>query len=511
MELLTLVLTGFVCLSGIVYYFLRREQQQWSRLGVPIAKNPHLLYGNIRGIFQKEHSCEVLQRLYREFKGRGLKLGGIMNFFQPAVLVVDPEISKSILVKDFNKFHDRGIFVDSAGDPLSATLFSLEGAEWKTMRTKMSPTFTSGKMKYMFGSVVKVADQLKEYVAENCTKGNIELKNILQRYTMDVIGNVAFGVECNSIKNPSSEFRLMGLKANEFDGIKFFKFFIGGTYKSFAKKIKMKVVEKDVHNFFMSLVHSTIQYREANGVQRNDFMDLLIKIKNNGKLSDEPNSGGEGITISEIAAQCFIFFTAGFETSSTTINFCLYELGRNPNIQDRLRREIEESIAKDGGELKYDTLFGMSYLDRVVSETLRKYSPVDNLFRVSNSPYTPEGCDFTIPAGTMFQIPIHSTHHDPDYFPNPQCFDPDRFLPEAVKSRHPFAYLPFGEGPRICIGMRFGQMQTKIGLVTLLRNFRFAPISETPDRLDFDAKTFVLTPKTGVYLKIEPIARMPKV
>lgn len=434
-----------------------------------------------------------------------------MNFFQPAVLVVDPEISKSILVKDFNKFHDRGIFVDSAGDPLSATLFSLEGAEWKTMRTKMSPTFTSGKMKYMFGSVVKVADQLKEYVAENCTKGNIELKNILQRYTMDVIGNVAFGVECNSIKNPSSEFRLMGLKANEFDGIKFFKFFIGGTYKSFAKKIKMKVVEKDVHNFFMSLVHSTIQYREANGVQRNDFMDLLIKIKNNGKLSDEPNSGGEGITISEIAAQCFIFFTAGFETSSTTMNFCLYELARNPKIQDRLRREIEESIAKDGGELKYDTLFGMSYLDRVVSETLRKYSPVDNLFRVSNSPYTPEGCDFTIPAGTMFQIPIHSTHHDPDYFPNPQRFDPDRFLPEAVKSRHPFAYLPFGEGPRICIGMRFGQMQTKIGLVTLLRNFRFAPISETPDRLDFDAKTFVLTPKTGVYLKIEPIARMPKV
>ncbi|XP_062537867.1 uncharacterized protein LOC134206193 [Armigeres subalbatus] len=516
MDIITLVLAVFTCLSGFVYYFLRREQQQWSRLGVPIAKNPHLLYGNVRGIFQKEPSCEVLQRLYWEFKRRGLKLGGIMNFFQPAVLVVDPEISKSILVKDFHKFHNRGLFVDSSGDPLSASLFSLEGAQWKAMRMKMSPTFTSGKMKYMFGSVVKVADQLKEYVAENCTRENIELKNILQRYTMDVIGNVAFGVECNSIKNPSSEFRMMGLKANRMDVLKFLKFFIGGSYKNFAKKIKMKVVEEDVHNFFTSLIHSTVQYREDNGVQRNDFLDLLIKIKNNGKLSDKPNSGGEGITISEIAAQCFIFFTAGFDTSSTTLHFCLYELARNPNIQDQLRREIEESIAKDGGELKYDTLFGMSYLDRVVSETLRKYSPVDNLFRVSNSPYTPEGCDFTIPAGTLFQIPIHSMHHDPEYFPKPQRFDPDRFLPEVVKSRHPFAYLPFGEGPRICIGMRFGQMQTKIGLVTLLRNFRIAPMSETTDRLEFDSKTLILTARTEAYLKIEPIGnaapvdQMPK-
>ncbi|EAT32868.1 AAEL014893-PA [Aedes aegypti] len=505
MDPVTVILTIFVGLTGLVYFFLRREQQKWPRLGVPFAKNPHLLFGNVRGIFQKEHSCEILQRLYWEFKGRGLKLGGIMNFFQPAVLVIDPEISKSILVKDFNKFHDRGIFVDPAGDPLSANLFSLEGAQWKAMRTKMSPTFTSGKMKYMFESVLNVAERLKDYLAENCLKEDIELKNILQRFTMDVIGNVAFGVECNSIKNPSSEFRLMGLKANRFDGVRFLKFFIGGAYKNFAKKIKLKVVEDDVHKFFMSLVHSTVHYREGNNVKRNDFLNLLMEIKNKGKFSDEPNSGGEGITMNEIAAQCFIFFTAGFETSSTTINFCLYELANNPDIQDRLRNEIEDVVAKDGGELKYDTLLGMNYLDRVVSETLRKYSAVDNLFRISNSPYTPDGCNFTIPAGTLFQIPIHSMHHDPEYFPDPGRFDPDRFLPEVAKSRHPYCYLPFGEGPRVCIGMRFGLMQTKIGLVTLLRNFRFGPRSETPDRLQFEAKTFVLTPQTGIYLKIEPI------
>ncbi|XP_065080034.1 probable cytochrome P450 6a14 [Ochlerotatus camptorhynchus] len=505
MDLITLLLTTFVCLSALAYYFLRRQQQQWSRLGVPAAANPHLLFGNVRGIFKQEHSCTILQRLYWEFKGRGLKLGGIMNFFQPAILVMDPEISKSILVKDFQKFHDRGMFVDPVGDPLSASLFSLEGAAWKAMRQKMSPTFTSGKMKYMFGAVLNVAERMRDFLAENCHREDIELKNMLQRFTIDVIGNVAFGVECDSIRNPSSEFRLMGLKANRFDPVRFLKFFIGGSYKRFSKMVKLKVIDDDVEKFFTDLARNTVHYREENGVKRNDFMNLLMEINNKGKLSNEANSGGEGITLNEIAAQCFVFFTAGFETSSTTINFCLYELAANPDVQERLRQEIEESIAKDGGEVTYETLHSMDYLDRVVSETLRKYSPVDNLFRMSNSPYTPEGLKFTIPPGTLFQIPIHSMHHDPGYFPSPERFDPDRFLPDVVKSRHPYAYLPFGEGPRVCIGMRFGLMQTKIGLVTLLRNFRFSPRANTPDQLRFDTKTFVLTAQTGMYLKIDPI------
>lgn len=505
MDIITIVIATLVCLSTLVFYFLRRQQQQWSRLGVPAAANPHLLFGNVRGIFQREHSCIVLQRLYWEFKERGVRLGGFMNFFQPAILVVDPEISKSILVKDFNKFHDRGVFVDAVQDPLSASLFSLEGAAWKVMRQKMSPTFTSGKMKYMFGSVLNVAERMKDYLTENHHREDLDLKNMLQRFTMDVIGNVAFGVECDSIRNPDSEFRLKGLKANRLDTVRFLKFFIGGSYKRFTKLVKLRVTDDDVEKFFIDLARNTVLYREQNGVKRNDFINLLMEIRKNGKFSDEPNSGGEGITMNEIAAQCFVFFSAGFETSSTTINFCLYELAMNPDVQDRLRQEIEESIAQDKGELTYETLLGMDYLDRVVSETLRKYSPVDNLFRISNSPYTPEGLSLTIPAGTLFQIPINSMHHDPEYFPNPERFDPDRFLPDEVQSRRPFTYLPFGEGPRICIGMRFGLMQTKIGLVTLLRNFRFSPRTGTPNQLCFEPKVFVLTAKAGMRLKIDPV------
>ncbi|XP_055632901.1 cytochrome P450 6a8-like [Toxorhynchites rutilus septentrionalis] len=505
MELVTLIISAFLGLVALVYYYLRRQQQHWCKHGIPDAPKPHLLFGNVSGIGRTAHTYTLLQGLYWDFKRRGLPIGGFMNFFQPAILVVDPEMSKSVLVRDFNVFHDRGIYVDTVGDPVSGGLFSLEGVQWKVMRQKLTSTFTSGKMKYMFGSVLSVAQELKAFMVENCHREDLELKNILQRFTMDVIGNVAFGIECNTIRCPDSEFRTMGNKAFEFDTVRIFKFFVGGKYMTLARRIGMKVVQEDVASFFMNLARSTVRLRENSDTKRNDFMNLLLEVRNNGKFSSEPNSGGEGLTMGEIAAQCFLFFTAGFETSSSTINFCLYELAMNPELQERLRSEIVDAITKDNGKVTYDTIMGMDLLERVVNETLRKYPPVDNLFRVSNARYTFPNTKYTIPAGTFLQIPVYAMHHDPEHFPEPDRFNPDRFLPEVMKSRHPFAYLPFGEGPRICIGMRFGLMQTKIGLVTMLRNFRFSPNAKTPRKMEFDPKVFVISPKMGLYLDIKPL------
>ncbi|XP_055632908.1 probable cytochrome P450 6a14 [Toxorhynchites rutilus septentrionalis] len=505
MELAGLIISVFLGLALLIYSYLRRQQQFWRRNGIPVAPEPHPLFGNVSGIGRTAHTYSLLQGLYRDFKRRGLPIGGFMNFFQPAILVVDPEVSKNVLVRDFNVFHDRGIFVDTIGDPVSAGLFSLEGVQWKVMRQKLSPTFTSGKMKYMFSTVLSIAQELKAFMVENCHREDLEVKNILQRFTMDVIGNVAFGIECNTIRNPNTEFSRMGNKSFEFDTVRLFKLFVGGKYRTLAKMIGMKVVPKDVSSFFMELAKSTVYSREINGTKRNDFMSLLLEIRSEGKFLTEPNSGGEGLTMGEIAAQCLLFFNAGFETSSSTMNFCLYELAMNPDLQEKLRIEIEESIAKDNGEIIYDTVIGMDLLERVVNETLRKYPPVDNLFRVSNAQYTFPNTAYTIPAGTFLQIPVYAMHHDPQYFPEPEQFKPDRFLPEAVKSRHPYVYLPFGEGPRNCIGLRFGLMQTKIGLITLLRSFRFSPNKKTLPKLEFDPALFVLSPKTGMYLNIEPL------
>lgn len=242
MGIFGLIISGFLGLAALIYYYLRRQQQFWQKNGIPVAPNPHLLFGNVSGIGRTTHTYSLLRGLYRDFKKRGLPIGGFMNFFQPAILIVDPEVTKNILVRDFNVFHDRGIYVDPIGDPISAGLFGLQGMQWKVMRQKLTPTFTSGKMKYMFGTVLSVAQEMKAFMLENCHREDLEVKNILQRFTMDVIGNVAFGIECNTMRNPDSEFSRMGNKSFEFNTLQLFKLFLGGKYLTLARKIGIKVV-----------------------------------------------------------------------------------------------------------------------------------------------------------------------------------------------------------------------------------------------------------------------------
>nr|BAI77926.1 cytochrome P450 [Culex quinquefasciatus] len=505
MGLLSVVLLALAGAAAVLFAFLKRQQHFWRSCGIPAARNPQLLAGNVAGMASTEHMAITLQRLYREFKQRGLTFGGFNSFFAPTVLLVDPELVKHVMVKDFGVFHDRGLYVDPEGDPLSGNLFNLEGHQWKVMRQKLSPTFTSGKMKLMFDTVASVAKELNQFVDDNCHREDLELREVLQRFTVDVIGNVAFGIDCNTMKNPDSEFRKMGNKAFALTTTSVIKSFIGIQFRSLAKFMKMKITEDDVEEFFLELTRSTVQMREQNGSQRNDFMKLLLEIRDQGTFSDAPNSAGEGLTMRELAAQCFVFFLAGFETSSSTMTFCLYELALNPDVQYRLRKEIKEALKEGGGNLTYEALMKMDYLDRVVSETLRKHPPLDNTFRTNEVDYVIPGTNYTIPAGTFVQIPIYAIQQDPDNFPEPDKFDPDRFLPEAVKSRHPYAYIPFGEGPRICIGMRFGLMQAKLGLATLLANFHFSKSSQTSVPLVYDPPSITLGPKGGMYLRIERV------
>lgn len=157
----------------------------------------------------------------------------------------------------------------------------------------------------------------------------------------------------------------------------------------------------------------------------------------------------------EIVAQCFLFFVAGFETSSTALTFAMYELARNQDVQQKLFEEVQETNKKLAGQkLSYDVLQKMRYMDQVLSETLRIWPPAANTDRMCVKAYDyNDGTNrFRIDKGTSIWIPIYSLHHDPKYFPNPKKFDPERFSEANKDSIAADAYMPFGIGPRNCIG-----------------------------------------------------------
>ncbi|GAB0087595.1 hypothetical protein DMENIID0001_019230 [Sergentomyia squamirostris] len=500
LNLIFLVIVAFLTVG---FFWVRKQYRFCEENGIPYVK-PTFPLGNLWGAGYKIHICELLQEIYTKTKGKHV-IAGLYMFVYPIYLTLDLDFIKHVFVKDFHHFHDRGVYVNEKDDPLSGHLFSLAGQRWKNMRSKLSPTFTSGKMKMMHSTFVAVAKELQKHldpIAER--KQEIEIKDTLAKYTTDVIGNTAFGVECNSFTQPNSQFRTIGKKVFDLGKFEFLKQIMAGAFPNISRALKVKVTKPEVEEFFMRLLRETTRYREKHNVQRNDFLSLLMQIMKTGKLEGDNTELGK-ITFEELAAQTFLFFIAGFETSSSTMTFALYELAQHQDLQDKARNEVLRILAKYNGEYTYEACMEMKYMDQVINETLRKYPVAETLVRSTTSDYKLPNHDFVIKKGSGVLISVYSIHHDPEIYPDPERFDPERFTEEEIAKRHPMAWLPFGEGPRMCVGMRFGMMQTRVGLANFLEKYRIRTTPKTPIPIVIAPNSNVLAAKGGMWLQIEKI------
>lgn len=227
--------------------------------------------------------------------------------------------------------------------------------------------------------------------------------------------------------------RLLDLKPFEI-----IKFIFAMNLPDIARMLKIRSNPKDAGDFFLNTFLQTFEYRQANNIVRNDFVSLLLGLKHL-------------YTPLELAAEGFLVFAAGYETSSTLMTFTLYELALNQDMQDKLRAEIITAIEENDEKLTYELLFELKYLDMVVNEALRKYPPIPILFRKCVKDYKIPGTNLTIPKDIKALINVYSLHHDSEYFPDPSKFDPERFSDENIKNIKPFTFLPFGEGQRNCM------------------------------------------------------------
>uniref|UniRef100_A0A1B0GBF4 C3H1-type domain-containing protein n=1 Tax=Glossina morsitans morsitans TaxID=37546 RepID=A0A1B0GBF4_GLOMM len=473
---------------------------------LPFGEGPRNCFGMLFGKLQTQIGLIVMLRKFHFSTTSETKV--------PLLLIMDLNLIKNILVKDFQCFSDRGLFHNERDDPLTGNLLLLDGDAWRMLRQKMSGVFTSGKVKVMFFTIVNVAERLEQACdfIVNKGAGQIEVKDLCARFTTDVIGECAFGIECNSLHDPKCKFRKMSRKLLESPRYSLFIQSLIFTNPNLARRLRMKAFGKRTTDFFMGVVRETIKLRRANQIKQNDFMDLLIdlidkreKLLKQGQRVEEADMTS-GLTFEQACAQAIVFFLAGFDTSSATMSFCLYELALNPDIQRKLREEILTVLEKYNSQITYESLKEMTYLEQVFNETLRKYPVVPLLPRVCVKDYRLPNSDLALEKGLGIIIPIDAIHNDPEYFEEPEIFNPDRFSSAAIAQQHPaFSFLPFGEGPRNCIGMRFGKLQTQIGLITMLRKFQFSTTSETKIPLHYSKNSFLLTAESGICLQIEKL------
>uniref|UniRef100_A0A1I8PTG9 Cytochrome P450 n=1 Tax=Stomoxys calcitrans TaxID=35570 RepID=A0A1I8PTG9_STOCA len=495
-------------LAGLLVYIglrMRKHFNYWKDLGVA-CEPPNWLMGSVAGLGTSKPLNHIISDYYAKFRLAG-PFVGFYWFSKLAVFVMEPNLIKHIMIKDFSKFTDRGLYTNEEDDPLSAQLVNLDGAKWRHMRNKLSPTFTSGKMKVMFPLVTKLGNDLIEVFHKTLVSDQVlEVRDLVARFTTDVIGTCAFGLEIDSLHNPNVEFRRMSRKAIVEKRYGTLGFMLRFSFPELSRRLHVKETVADVEEFFLDIVRNTVDYREQNNVKRNDFMDMLIDLKNNKLMKSETGEEMTNLTFGQIAAQAFFFLLAGFETSSTTMSFALYELAQNQKVQQKARQEVEQVLEKHGGQFTYECMKELVYLDQVIEETLRLYTVISALLRRALEDYVvPDHPHYVIKKGMFVVIPACAIHRDERYFPQPNVFNPDNFIPVKVAARDSILNLSFGEGPRNCIGLRFGKMQTLVGLGLLLKNFKFSPCERTPIPMTYDKKSFLVSSESGIYLKVEKL------
>lgn len=217
----------------------------------------------------------------------------------------------------------------------------------------------------------------------------------------------------------------------------------------------MQLLDEKSTAYFSRLVLDSIAYRRNHKIHRPDMINMLMEAK--GMLpSEHLKTHNREWSNTELVAQCFLFFFGGFDTPANFMSFAAQELMENPDVQQKLYEEISKVTSQlQGNHLTYDLLQNMKYMDMVTSEVLRKWPISIFIDRVCNKDFHHEfdnGEKIFIKKGTAIWMPIIAMHRDEQYFENPMKFDPERFSEQNKGKITPFTYMPFGSGPRNCIG-----------------------------------------------------------
>uniref|UniRef100_A0A182JAJ2 Uncharacterized protein n=1 Tax=Anopheles atroparvus TaxID=41427 RepID=A0A182JAJ2_ANOAO len=376
-------------------------------------------------------------------------------------------------------------------------------------------------MRNMFGLLSKSVGEAMQRLRVMSQEKPItmELRDLYSRLGNDVMTSISFGVEVDSLTDRENEFFLKGKRLAKIDGLPALKFLMSTAMPEVFRFFKISAMYKDVNEFYQEAVSRNIRLREQNNITRPDFIHLLLQARKNTLKSDKSedesleNAGfstAETHTVErtndfkmewedvDITGAAASFFFGGIETTTTLLCFTCYELAINPSIQARLREEIDEErqALPDGKTPSYELLQKMKYMDMVVSEALRRWTPLGLTNRKCTKDYTftnTDGTRVTIEKGTAISIPLKAFHLDEKYFPDPLRFDPERFADPASINQD--AYVPFGTGLRNCIGSRLALMQAKCILFYMLSNFVLEPAAKMVIPLQIDESSAGLNAK----------------
>nr|ARN17935.1 cytochrome P450-12 [Cephus cinctus] len=398
---------------------------------------------------------------------------------------------------------------------LGTGLFTAPASKWRVHRKLILPTFNQ-KILESFVEVFSAQSQIMVKNMEVEVDGEeFDIFNYISLCTLDIICETAMGVAVKAQTERNSRYVESAKRAFEVIFTRMFKIWLHPdiifnhtqlgadqrTCVEYLHSLTNDVIQKKKQTFHPvngKIANSEVVENQPN--QRKAFLDLLMELSNNGtKFTDE-----------ELREEVDTMMIAGNDTTATVNCFALLMMANFPEIQDRVYQELYDIYGMDDPDdspIKHEDLHRMEYLERVIKETLRLF-PVGPILvrRVIDDLNIGT---HTLPKGSSVVLGIFHVHRSEKYWPDPLKFDPDRFLPEEVAKRHPFAFTPFSAGPRNCLGLKYAMMAMKALLGTVLRRYiikkdHMTPISEMKLKADV-----MLKPVEPIKFRIE--RRIPKI
>lgn len=515
----------------VFYFYIKRKYSFWSDRKIQGPK-PIFPFGYLlnRAINEPpDFEYDLAQKYGRIY---GLYTGTL-----PTLTVNDADIIKNICIKDFQMFLNRRS-LNSYHHLWNGNLFNAESESWKRVRTITSPAFTSGALRKMYPLMDRCIMKLVNYLDQQTIgvsgeEAVIDPKAVIIGFTIDVIACTSFATETDTNGDRTNANDPL-LKHSEtifaFNGFK-----IAAVFALPRRVLNLLNIttwfDQNSFDYFINLTKQILQQRkleEGTSTKRNDFVQLMVDsfvyddaLQNTDyskltasanedfsetkslETSDSFQPTKHKLSEDDIIAQSILFFAAGFETTASTLTNCLFELAKYPDVQNKLFEELNSNLADfltdeamTSQEYFEIVVNGSPYLDATIKETLRRYPPAIRIERriTSEKGYTISGVH--LPKDTLIEISAYAVHHDSEYFPEPFVFKPERFLPENRQNLKPYSYIPFGQGPRNCIGMRFAYQEIKLFLAKVIRRYRFSTTPNTPQKLSFKPGSLLLNVKS---------------
>nr|XP_003702293.1 PREDICTED: cytochrome P450 6j1-like [Megachile rotundata] len=494
-----------LAVSVIVLFvlYLVKKYSYWKRRGIPTVKGCIPLIGNILPVLTLQMNFHSMHtKMYEDNEKHSMV--GYYKLWDPVLVIRDPQLAKTVLQSNFSSFHKNALEVREDLDPaLSKNPFFCYGEQWSRARKRLTWAFSSVRLKTLFLTVAGVCKKFEDFLNRRLKENNryeVELKYLFSKFTGEVIANAGLGIEGFCFEDKKHPMAFDAVSEEVFSSswkraIENNALFI----RQLRNLLNQKFITAEFDAFFRNAIRENLKLREKDPTPRNDFLQLMMDLtKNSNETIDEDS----------LVAETMSFYVDGFETSSITLSFVGFQLARHPDIQEKLREEVKSKLAKYDGVLTFDGLKEMTYMDQVINESQRCHSGLGGLSKICTETIELEGSDglkCRMEPGTEVVVAYQGLQNDPQYWSNPEVFDPDRFSEDRKQNIVKMTFLPFGEGPRMCVGMKMAQLQMKAALATLINNYKLELSPKTKLPLKMSPYYFLMAPVGGLWAYITKV------